>query len=86
MRKGRASLGRTDIDRTKLGQDARPAPGAFLEAPQIVLLIRRVDAVVIKGKADKERVHIEPRAEGFDDGDGGAAADDDGRLAEPTAR
>src|SRR5215470_1207915 len=75
-RKSSATLSRGNgIDRTKLGQNARPTPGAFGEAPQIVLLIRRMDTVILEGKADQERVHAEPGAERLDNGNRTAAAD-----------
>ena len=78
---GCALTRRIAIDRTKLRQDARPASRAFGEAAQIVFLVRRVDAVVIKREADQKRIHAKPRAEGFDNRDRGAAAHDHRRFA-----
>src|SRR5262245_22587463 len=81
-RKNNTSLGGSSgIDGTKLGENTRPAPCAFGEAPQIVLLIRRMDTVVVEGKADQERIHPELAAEGFDNWNRSAAADHHRLLA-----
>src|SRR5262245_32653236 len=81
-RKNNTSLGGSSgIDGTKLGENTRPAPCAFGEAPQIVLLIRRMDTVVVEGKADQERIHPELAAGGFDNWNRSAAADHHRLLA-----
>src|SRR5690349_9971196 len=54
------------------GEDTGPGADAFLEAAQIVLLVRRVDVVVIEAKADQQRVEPERTLEIGDDRDRGA--------------
>src|SRR5689334_6487693 len=77
-----ARLGRDIVvHRTELGENTRPATRSLGEACEVVLLVGRVDAVIVKGKTDEEHVHAEPRAKRFDDGDRGAAADHHRRLA-----
>src|SRR5690242_17931288 len=71
-----ARLGRDIVvHRAELVENAHPAPRSLGEASQVVLLVGRVDAVIVKGKTDEEHVHAEPRAKRLDDGDRGAAAD-----------
>src|SRR5678815_1101475 len=70
------------IDRAEFVQESRPASGALGEALHIILLVRRMDAVVIEREADQQRVHAKPRAERLDDWNGSAAADD-GRFLTP---
>src|SRR6478736_7169842 len=70
------------IDRAEFVQESRPASGALGEALHIILLVRRMAAVVIEREADQQRVHAKLRAERLDDGDRRAAADD-GRLLTP---
>ena len=63
-------------------EDARPGARALVERGEIVLLVRRMHAVVIEAEADQQRVHAEHVLEIADDRDRAAGADRD-RLVAP---
>src|SRR6186713_3283552 len=48
-------------------EDAGPGADALLETPQVVLLVRRVDVVVIQSKTDQQRVQAKRALEVGDD-------------------
>src|SRR5260370_39036286 len=63
-------------------QNPRPASRALVEAREIVLFVRRVDAVVIQRKADQQRVDADEPLEIRNDRDR-APASDQNRLFAP---
>ena len=62
--------------------DARPGARALVERGEVVLLVRRMHAVVVEAEADQQRVHAEHVLEIADDRDRAARADRD-RLRAP---
>ena len=62
--------------------DARPGARALVERGEVVLLVRRMHAVVVEPEADQQRVHAEHGLEIADDRDRAARADRD-RLRAP---
>src|SRR6516225_1704331 len=56
-------------------EDAGPAAGTLAEGAHIVLLVRRVDAVVVEPEADQKAFHAERVLEGRHDRDRAAYAD-----------
>src|SRR5262245_3356272 len=50
-------------------QNACPAARALMERGEVVLLVRRVHAVIVKREADHDRVHAEHALEVADDRD-----------------
>ena len=90
MRRHRTSRGRSGPEPALLAraalprqrfQNTRPGADALVEALEIVLLVRAVDAVVLQAEAGKHHVHAQRLFELRGDRDGAATADEDCRLA-----
>src|SRR5688572_17480628 len=62
-------------------QDTRPTPRALAIRGQVVLLIRRMDAVVVETEPDEQRLHAELILERLHDRNGAAHADQRRGLA-----
>src|SRR6478609_5615385 len=62
-------------------ENARPAARAFVEGGELVLLIRRMDAIVFEPEADHQRIHFEIALENADDRDRATGADQHRLLA-----
>src|SRR6185312_16179703 len=62
-------------------QYPRPGADAFVEALEVVLLVRRMDVVVVEAEADQQAVEAERALEIGDDRDRRAGADQQRLLA-----
>src|SRR5579859_3608227 len=53
-------------------ENSRPGANTLVEAPEIVLLVRRMNVVIVERKADQKRVQTQRTLEVRDDRDRGA--------------